>query len=160
LILLPTLVSDRSRSLLMVSRLFQAWVIWIHKERAKKEGKLDSVLKLFPIFRERQRQKAGSLSGGEQQMLAIARGLMADPAMLMLDEPSFGLAPRIVLEFFDVIKEIRKEGLSVLLVEQDIIQSLSIADRGYVLGNGEITIENSAEALANDDHVKKAYIGI
>ena len=133
---------------------------WIHRDRAKKEEKLNRVLELFPILRERQRQKAGSLSGGEQQMLAIARGLMAGPSMLMLDEPSFGLAPKIVLELFDVVKEVRKGGLSVLLVEQDVVQSLSIADRGYVLENGRITLENTAEALCRDDHVKKAYIGI
>lgn len=116
--------------------------------------------KLFPILKERQNQRAGALSGGQQQMLAIARALMLEPKLLILDEPSLGLAPIIVEEVMETIKNVASEGVSVLIVEQNLVQALSISDRGYVLETGQIVLENTAEKLLNDDAVKTAYLGI
>ncbi len=118
------------------------------------------VFELFPRLSERRRQLAGTLSGGEQQMVAIGRGLMSLPKLLMFDEPSLGLAPILVREIFAVIKRIRQEGTTVLIVEQNTKQTLSIADRAYVLENGEITLQGAGQALLNDEHVKKAYLGV
>jgi branched-chain amino acid transport system ATP-binding protein len=137
--------------------LLGAWVLR-DKERAREI--LNQVIEMFPILRERRNQRASTLSGGEQQMLAIARGLMANPRMLMLDEPSFGLAPKIVDEVFKVTKEINQKGVSIILVEQDVSRSLTVAQRGYVLENGRIVLEGNGEELLNNEHVKKAYIGI
>ncbi|MEM2989152.1 MAG: ATP-binding cassette domain-containing protein, partial [Candidatus Bathyarchaeia archaeon] len=106
------------------------------------------------------KQLAGSLSGGEQQMLAIARGLMSRPKLLMLDEPSLGLAPKLVAQIFDVIFKIREEGVAILLVEQNVYHSISMADRSYVLENGRIALEGSKEELLHNEHVKKAYLGL
>lgn len=114
---------------------------------------------LFPRLKERQKQMGGSLSGGEQQMLAIARGLMMDPELLMLDEPSLGLAPIIVEEIFELIQEIRKGGKTVLLIEQNASMALSIADRGYVLENGNISMEGSGKELLHNPDIIKAYLG-
>jgi len=121
---------------------------------------LNRVIEMFPILQERRNQRASTLSGGEQQMLAIARGLMANPRMLMLDEPSFGLAPKIVEEVFKVTKDINKKGVAVILVEQDVNRSLTVAQRGYVLENGRIVLEGSGGELLDNEHVKQAYIGI
>ena len=128
-----------------------------------REGMMDrfeEVLDIFPRVRERLTQLAGSLSGGEQQMVAIARGLMAKPKLLMLDEPSLGLAPIIVQQMFDVIDRICKSGTTVLLVEQKAFHALKIADRAYVIENGAIAIENTGAGLLADPHIKTAYLGI
>lgn len=122
--------------------------------------RLEEVLELFPRIRERLDQLAGSLSGGEQQMVAIARGLMARPKLLMLDEPSLGLAPLIVQQVFDIIDNICKSGTTVLLVEQKAFHALKIADRAYVIENGRIAFENTGVSLLADPHIKTAYLGI
>ena len=123
------------------------------------ERQCEYVYTLFPRLKERTQQQGGSLSGGEQQMLAIARGLMMDPDMLMLDEPSLGLAPIIVEEIFSLITEIRGSGKTVLLIEQNASMALSIADRGYVLETGGITLEGTGKELLHDPDVMKAYLG-
>lgn len=117
------------------------------------------VYKLFPRLRERMKQQAGTLSGGEQQMLAIARALMTRPKLLLLDEPSLGLAPNIVLEVFELIKEINKQGMTVLLIEQNANMALKISNRAYVLENGKVTLEDEAIKLLNNPKVKEAYLG-
>jgi branched-chain amino acid transport system ATP-binding protein len=120
----------------------------------------EMVFELFPRLKERRKQLAGTLSGGEQQMVAIGRGLMSLPKLLMFDEPSLGLAPILVREVFNVIKRIREAGTTVLIVEQNTKQTLSIADRAYVLETGKITLQGTGQALLNDEHVKKAYLGV
>ncbi|NBI07467.1 ABC transporter ATP-binding protein [Senegalia massiliensis] len=132
---------------------------YTRKDRNNIENSLEEVYNYFPILKERKKQYAGTLSGGEQQMLAIARALMAKPKILLLDEPSLGLAPIIVKEIFQIIKDINKEGTTVLLVEQNAYQALSIADYGYILETGKVVLEgNSKELLVNTD-IKKAYLG-
>ena len=121
---------------------------------------LEKVFTLFPRLKEREKQQAGTLSGGEQQMAAIGRGLMSKPRLLMLDEPSLGLAPLLVNEIFRVIREIHAEGVTVLLVEQNVFKTLSIADRACVLENGRIVLSGTGAGLLADDHVKKAYLGL
>lgn len=121
---------------------------------------LEQVYGLFPILRERAMQLTRTLSGGEQQMLAIARGLMARPRMLILDEPSLGLAPRIVMEILDVIRALNRDGLTVLLIEQNVKHSLAIADRGIVMETGRVTLADSASALLNNEHTRRAYLGM
>ncbi|HEX2901841.1 MAG TPA: ABC transporter ATP-binding protein [Jatrophihabitans sp.] len=120
---------------------------------------LDHALELFPRLKERYKQLAGTLSGGEQQMLAIGRALMGKPRLLLLDEPSMGLAPLIVKQIFDIVREINGEGVTVLLVEQNAAQALALADRGYVLETGEIVLEGTGSALLADDRVRAAYLG-
>lgn len=117
------------------------------------------VFALFPRLKERASQMAGTLSGGEQQMVAIARGLMARPRLLILDEPSLGLAPIVVREMFEIIQTINREGITILLVEQNVQQSLKLADRAYVLENGRIVLEGSGSDLLNDQRVREAYLG-
>lgn len=114
----------------------------------------------FPKLKERASQIAGTLSGGEQQMVAVARALVGEPRLLILDEPSLGLAPNIVDDILKVVKELAETGVSVMLVEQDITKALSVADRGYVIENGCITLEGTAGELVTNEHVKKAYLGI
>lgn len=128
--------------------------------RAHQADALDEVLTLFPRVKERLSQKANSLSGGEQQMVAIARGLMARPKLLMFDEPSLGLAPIIVAQVFEVIATIVETGATVLIVEQNVFHTLKAADRGYVLENGEVVLSDHAAALLDNSHVRKAYLGI
>ena len=120
---------------------------------------LARVFGLFPMLSERSRQLAGTLSGGEQQMLAIARGLMARPRLLLLDEPSLGLAPKLVVTIFETIEQINREGVTILLVEQNAYLALQIAHRGYVLETGRVALADTARALAQDPRVKAAYLG-
>jgi len=123
------------------------------------EHQLDKVLGLFPRLKERYAQRAGTMSGGEQQMLAIGRAMMSEPRLLLLDEPSLGLAPIIIQQIFEIIEQLRRDGVTVFLVEQNANQALKLADRGYVLENGRIVMQDSgAELLANPD-VRKAYLG-
>lgn len=124
------------------------------------ESNLKMVYELFPILKERKNQLAGSLSGGQQQMLAIGRALMQEPKLLMLDEPSLGLAPIIVEEVFGVIKNLSSRGISILIVEQNLYQALSIAQRGYVLETGHIVMEGKASDLLKDEGIRTAYLGI
>jgi branched-chain amino acid transport system ATP-binding protein len=128
-------------------------------DRIARRHALERVHALFPLLAQRHRQLAGTLSGGEQQMLAIGRGLMAQPAMLLLDEPSLGLAPKLVVEIFRAIEQINREGTTILLVEQNAYQALRIAHRGYVLETGRIVLADAASALAADPQVKAAYLG-
>ncbi|ANN77545.1 ABC transporter ATP-binding protein [Bordetella flabilis] len=127
--------------------------------RAHVNRKLDEVLQAFPRVKQRLTQYAGSLSGGEQQMVAIARGLMADPKLLMFDEPSLGLSPLLVQQMFDIIRTITTHGVTVLLVEQNVFRTLRLADRGYVLENGAIVLAGTGQELLDNPHVKKAYLG-
>jgi branched-chain amino acid transport system ATP-binding protein len=133
---------------------------YVSKARARRAESLAWVEELFPILAERRRQMAGTLSGGEQQMLAIGRALMARPRLLMLDEPSLGLAPQVVLDMFGAIKRIHGEGISVLLVEQNVHQALSIANRAYVLETGRVVHEGPPERLLADPQVRAAYLGV
>ncbi|UZP67191.1 ABC transporter ATP-binding protein [Desulfovibrio mangrovi] len=128
------------------------------KEGIKRD--LDYVFDLFPILAQRQKQQGGTLSGGEQQMLAISRALMSKPRLLLLDEPSLGLAPIIIQQIFDIIRKVNEGGTTVFLVEQNANQALKIAHRGYVMENGRITLEDSAASLLSNDDVKKAYLGL
>ncbi len=123
------------------------------------EDTLEMVYTRFPRLKERKNQLAGTLSGGEQQMLAMGRALMSHPQIILMDEPSMGLSPIFVNEIFDIIKEVSKSGTTVLLVEQNAKKALSIADRAYVLETGRIVLEGKADALLNDDSIKKAYLG-
>lgn len=127
--------------------------------RDKKDPTLKKIFSLFPLLYDRKGQLAASLSGGEQQMLAIGRGLMAQPRLLMLDEPSLGLAPLMVQKVFEIIKEIRAQDATILLVEQNVVHSLQIANRGYVLENGRIIMEGAGKTLLEDKNLKKAYLG-
>ena len=132
------------------------------KGEAKKEREITKqlVFDLFPRLLERRRQLAGTLSGGEQQMLAIGRGLMAKPKLQMFDEPSLGLSPILVKDIFNVIKKIKEEGTTVLIVEQNVKQTLAIADRAYVLENGKIALQGTGAELLSNEHVRTAYLGV
>lgn len=132
---------------------------YISKDKAQNKKNLDNVFQHFPRLEERKRQLAGTLSGGEQQMLAIGRAMMASPEMLLLDEPSMGLSPLLVKEIFKIIKELNDDGITILLVEQNAKQALSIAHRGYVLETGKIVLSGNAAELLENDAVKKAYLG-
>ena len=133
---------------------------YIPSARAGMKQAMEEQLALFPRLAERMEQLAGTLSGGEQQMVAIARGLMAKPKLLLLDEPSLGLAPKIVDEMFEKIQEVRSKGVTMLIVEQNVVSGLSIADRGYVVQNGFIILEDSSKNLLNNDMVRAAYLGL
>ncbi len=130
------------------------------KARDRVTENLDSIYALFPRLKERRNQAASTLSGGEQQMLAIGRGLMSKPRILMLDEPSLGLSPRLVDELFDTIVELKRQGLTILLVEQNVRESLEICDRGYVLQSGRIVEEGTGEDLLCSETVRKAFLGL
>lgn len=130
------------------------------RARMKLTETMKSVLELFPKLAERRGQLARTLSGGEQQMLAIARGLMARPRLLMFDEPSLGLAPMLVKEVFNIIPQVRAQNIPVLLVEQNVNHSLKICDRGYVLENGKVVMEGTGQELLNNPQIKKAYLGM
>ena len=129
------------------------------KSAKQYQKNMDRVQELFPILRERRRQQAGSLSGGEQQMLAIGRALMCKPKMLLLDEPSMGLSPLLVQEIFSIIHDVNQSGVTILLVEQNAKMALEIANRAYVLETGSIVMSGDAHELANNDQVRKAYLG-
>jgi len=128
--------------------------------RGEREKTREMVFAMFPRLFERRGQMAGTLSGGEQQMLAIGRGLMGKPLLQMFDEPSLGLSPILVRDIFNVIKRIKEEGTTVLIVEQNVKQTLAIADRAYVLENGRIVLEGTGASLLNDEHVRSAYLGV
>jgi branched-chain amino acid transport system ATP-binding protein len=133
---------------------------YVAAAKARRREGLEHVFTLFPRLKERERQAAGTMSGGEQQMLAIGRALMARPRLLMLDEPSLGLAPIIVKEIFRIIGEINRSGTTVLLVEQNTRQALALSRRGYVLENGHVVLEGSGAELLGNEHVKRAYLGM
>jgi len=130
------------------------------KVRANSKANLEKVYAIYPKLKERRKQLGGSLSGGEQQMVAIGRGLMAEPKMLMLDEPSLGLAPIVVLEMLETIKSISQTGTTIFLVEQNVNHALKLAERAYVLENGSIVLEGTGADLLTNDYVKKAYLGL
>ena len=132
---------------------------YLRKSKSEIKASMEEVFTLFPRVKERRKQLAGTMSGGEQQMLAIGRALMAKPKLLLLDEPSMGLAPIVVEEIFEIIKNIRKSGTTILLVEQNANAALQIADRGYVLETGSVVLEGLAQDLLHDDSVRKAYLG-
>ena len=132
---------------------------YTRKDKEEIEKTLEMVYKRFPRLEERKNQLAGTLSGGEQQMLAMGRALMSHPKIIVMDEPSMGLSPILVNEIFDIIQEVSKGGTTVLLVEQNAKKALSIADRAYVLETGRIVLEGDAKVLMNDDSIKKAYLG-
>jgi branched-chain amino acid transport system ATP-binding protein len=127
---------------------------------ARKKANRNKVFSIFPRLAERQRQNAGTLSGGEQQMLAIGRGLMAEPRLLILDEPSLGLSPLLVEELFELIKRINAEGIALLLVEQNVVQSLEVARRAYILDNGRFVLQGSAAEIRDNPDLKRAYLGM
>jgi branched-chain amino acid transport system ATP-binding protein len=128
-------------------------------DKANIREDLDRVYTLFPRLAERRTQKAGTLSGGEQQMVAMGRGLMARPKLLMLDEPSMGLAPIFVEKIFEIVREINQQGTPILLVEQNALMALDVAKRGYVMETGHIALTDDAKALARNEQVRKAYLG-
>ncbi|WP_027857882.1 ABC transporter ATP-binding protein [Marinobacterium jannaschii] len=130
-----------------------------YRSKAEAAETAEHVLELFPRLRERFSQRAGTMSGGEQQMLAIGRAMMSKPRMILLDEPSLGLAPIIIQQIFDIIQKLRDEGVTIFLVEQNANQALRIADRGYVLENGRVVLEDSGDALLTNEAVQQAYLG-
>jgi branched-chain amino acid transport system ATP-binding protein len=148
-------------------RIFASMSVWENLEmgaftrsnRAEINARMESVFERFPRLKERRKQAGGTLSGGEQQMLAIARALMAEPRVLLLDEPSMGLAPILVEQIFDIIREINESGTSIILVEQNALMALSIADRVYVLDTGRVALEGSSDDLLHNPQVINAYLG-
>ena len=133
---------------------------FVLKDKRKRMTMIEKYLSMFPILSERKNQLAGNLSGGEQQMLAMARALMSSPSLLLLDEPTMGLSPVMVLKLFEIIKKIREEGTTILLVEQNAKIAIKLCDRGYVMNNGEITISGSSQELENNEQIKEAYLGV
>lgn len=130
------------------------------KSRGDLRKNLERVYELFPRLKEREKQMAGTMSGGEQQMCAIGRGIMSNPKLLILDEPTLGLAPLLVKQTFEIIKDLQKLGITILLIEQNIRQSLEIVDRAYLLNNGKVVSEGTSQELINDDEFRKNYFGI
>jgi len=133
---------------------------YCRKDKREKQESLEAVYRIFPILRQRAQKLVLTLSGGERQMLAIARGLMTRPKLFMLDEPSYGLAPLMVAEIFRVIKALREQGTTILLVEQNVKHTLRIADRAYLLENGKIVLEGSCKKFSEDSYVRQAYMGL
>lgn len=132
---------------------------YIRKDKSKIEADIEDIYKRFPRLKERYKQNAGTLSGGEQQMLAIGRAMMSKPKILLMDEPSMGLSPLLVKEIFEIIKELNQSGMTILLVEQNAKMALSIANRAYVIETGHVVMEGSAKDMLENDEVKKAYLG-
>lgn len=132
---------------------------YLQKDRSQIEARLQEIYQMFPILKERQYQDAATLSGGEQQMLVMARAMMAGPKLLLLDEPSMGLAPIYIQKVFEIIQKINAQGTTILLIEQNAHQALAIADRGYVIASGEIQLSGTGKELLNDPQVKRAYLG-
>jgi branched-chain amino acid transport system ATP-binding protein len=130
------------------------------RARNRRRQNRERVFRIFPRLAERQSQRAGTLSGGEQQMLAIGRGLMAEPVLLILDEPSLGLSPLLVEELFALIQRINRQGIALLLVEQNVVQSLEVAHRAYILENGSVVLDGASDHLRNDPNLKRAYLGL
>jgi branched-chain amino acid transport system ATP-binding protein len=128
--------------------------------RKRRKETLEQVYKVFPVLKERRKQSAKKLSGGERQMVALGRGLMSNPRLCMLDEPSYGLAPKLFSEVLEVIKHLREQGITIFMVEQNVRRTLETADRAYVLENGQIVLEGKGKDLLQDDMVKKAYLGL
>ena len=133
---------------------------YVPRSRARMKALMEEQFELFPRLKERRRQLAGTLSGGEQQMVAIARGLMAQPTLLLLDEPSLGLAPKIAEEVFEKIRQVARAGLTVLIVEQNVVDGLSISDSGFVIENGAVVLSGSAHDLLANEQVRAAYLGL
>lgn len=133
---------------------------YLPKPKAKRSASLGKVFSLFPVLKERSQQLAGTLSGGEQQMLAIGRGLMSLPHLLMLDEPSLGLAPLLVRDIFRKVREINQDGTTILLVEQNVFKALDMAHEGYVLENGRIVLKGKSQDLLVNEYIKEAYLGL
>jgi len=133
---------------------------YLSKAKAKRAESMERVFSLFPVLKERCRQSGGTLSGGEQQMLAIGRGLMSLPLLLMLDEPSLGLAPILVRDIFRTVREINQRGTTILLVEQNVFNALDMAHQGYVLENGRIVLQGESKALLGNEYIKEAYLGV
>jgi len=133
---------------------------YVREAWKRREWTLRKVYQIFPALEERQGQLARTLSGGEGQMLAIARGLMSEPKLCLFDEPSYGLAPMLVTEIFRTIQGLREQGITILLIEQSVRQSLEIADRAYVLENGQIVLEGDGKSLLKEELIKKAYLGL
>jgi branched-chain amino acid transport system ATP-binding protein len=133
---------------------------FVLKDKSRRMTMIEKYLSMFPILNERKNQLAGNLSGGEQQMLAMARALMSSPSLLLLDEPTMGLSPVMVLKLFEIIKKIREEGTTILLVEQNAKIAIKLCDRGYVMNNGEITMSGSSPELENNEQIKEAYLGV
>jgi branched-chain amino acid transport system ATP-binding protein len=136
-----------------------AYLLWGNREKKNIVRKLADIFKVFPVVEKRRNQLAGTLSGGEQQMVAIGRGLMSRPQLLLLDEPSLGLAPLMVKELMVTLRKLREQELTILLSEQNAAAALSIADRGYVMGGGRILLEGSSEELRSTERIKTAYLG-
>lgn len=132
---------------------------YLQKDRAQIEARLQNIYEMFPVLKERQHQDAATLSGGEQQMLVMARAMMAGPKLLLLDELSMGLAPIYIQKVFEIIQKINAQGTTILLIEQNAHQALAIADRGYVIASGEIQLSGTGKELLNDPQVKRAYLG-
>ena len=132
---------------------------YVRNDKGEIRKNAEKYFEMFPILRERRRQKAGLLSGGEQQMLAIARSLMACPKLLMLDEPSLGLAPIVINDVYNEIEKIKNEGVTILIVEQNAMKALKLSDRAYVIANGDIVLEGRSSDLLNNEEVRKAYLG-
>jgi len=130
------------------------------KEKETQLETLDFVFDLFPRLKARQSQLAGTLSGGERKMVAIARGMMSNPSLILVDEPSLGLAPKLTLDVFNALERLRQKGVTILLVEQNVNTTLHITDRGYVLEQGQITLEGESKALLENEHVRKAFLGV
>lgn len=133
---------------------------YIPHARSKMEETVEYVYSLFPILKEREKQLAGTMSGGQQRMLVIGRALMARPKMLILDEPSLGLQPSLVTELFQILNRIKQEDMVILLAEQNVRQGLKVIDRGYVMENGRIVMEGSIDDLSEDEHIRRAYLGV
>jgi branched-chain amino acid transport system ATP-binding protein len=133
---------------------------YISEAWKRRKGTLEQVYQIFPVLKERRKQSASKLSGGERQMVAIGRGLMSNPRLCMFDEPSYGLAPKLFSEVLEVIKHLREQGITVFLVEQNVRRTLEVADRAYVLENGQIVLEGKGKDLLQDELVKKAYLGL